>query len=352
MRFRFPMKTTIAAIAITMAASVALAAPPGKPRFVPMGEAYLVPQDMNSDGSVIVGRGYFGIPTFRYTAAGGIEILGGGCGAGTASVSEDGNTILSCIQRPDGVEAAAAWTGSDWQDLGSVAGAVNCDASLSSGWDLSGDGATAVGLVWLAQQCRAHAGVWDLVNGGPATDLGSLYEGRATRANAVNFDGSIIAGWQDDEIGQRAGAMWVNGVQSPVLTEAGESVGEVQFVNADGSVMVGNNYPYGTPNSWIWTAKRGFDAITISNLYQPFAIDASEDGSVVVGIARPRNGDPKGFFWTKGKVTFLDDYLAKKSLAAGWKIGSVSAISGDGKTLAGYGINPNGEVEGFVLENF
>jgi hypothetical protein len=48
----------------------------------------------------------------------------------------------------------------------------------------------------------------------------------------------------------------------------------------------------------------------------------------------------------------MDDYLAKKGLAPGWRIGSLNAISGDGKTLAGYGINPNGDVEGFVLENF
>ena len=355
MRFENSMKTVVAAIAIVTAATVALAAPPGKPRFVPMGETYLVPMDMNGDGSVIVGRGYFGIPTFRYTIAGGVENLGGGCGAGTASVSEDGNTVLSCITRPDGVEAAAAWTGSDWQDLGSVAGAVNCDASLSSGWDLSGDGRTAVGLVWLAQICRAHAGSWDLENGGPATDLGSLFEGRATRANAVNFDGTIIAGWQDDEVGQRAGAMWVNGVESPVLTETGESVGEVQFVNGDGSVMVGNNYPYGTPNSGVWTAKRGFTTIEApSTLFQLFAIDAADDGSVVVGLGRDRQGNPKGFIWTLNgsKFTWMDDYLAKKGLAPGWKIGSVSAISGDGKTLAGYGLNPNGDVEGFVLENF
>lgn len=344
----------MAAAAIALAAGTVMAAPPGKPRFVPFGETYLTPMDMNGDGSVIVGRGYFGIPTFRYTTAGGLEILGGGCGAGTASVSEDGNTILSCIQRPDGVEVAAAWTGSDWQDLGSVPGAVNCDANLSSGWDLSGDGRTAVGLVWLAQQCRAHAGAWDLVNGGPATDLGSLYEGRSSRANAVNFDGSIIAGWQDDDFG-RTGAKWVNGVETPVLTEAGEPVGEVQFVNGDGSVMVGNNYPYGTFNSWIWTAKRGFTAINSpSTLYQPFAIDATEDGSIVVGVARDRQGNPKGFFWTANgsKFTWMDDYLAKKGLAPGWKIGAVSAISGDGRTLAGYGINPNGDVEGFVLENF
>ena len=346
----------IAAVAaLALAAGTVAAAPPDKPRFVPMGEAYLVPMDMNHDGSVIVGRGYFGAPTFRYTAGGGVEILGGGCGSGTASVSEDGATVLSCIARPDGVEAAAAWSDGTWTDLGSVPGAVNCDANLSSGWDLSGDGRTAVGLVWLAQLCRAHGGSWDLENGGPATDLGSLVEDRATRANAVNFDGRIIGGWQDDEFGQRAGALWVNGVESPLLTEAGESVGEVQFVNSDGSVMVGNNYPYGTQNSWHWTAQRGFTAITSPSVfYTPFAIDASDDGEVVIGVARDRNGNGKGFIWTAkgGKFTWMSDYLAKKGLGAGWQIASVSAISGDGKTMAGFGINPNGDIEGYVLENF
>lgn len=344
-----------AAAAIALAAGAAMAAPPAKPRFVPFGEPFLTPQDINHDGSVIVGRGYFGFPTFRYTAGGGIEDLGGGCGSGTASVSDDGNTVLSCIQRPDGIDAAAAWTGGDWQDLGSVPGAVNCDANLSSGWDLSGDGRTAVGLVWLAQLCRAHGGSWDLVNGGPANDLGSLVDDRSTRANAVNFDGSIIVGWQDDEVGQRQGAKWVDGVESPILTGAGEHVGEVQFVNADGTVMLGNNLPYGTANSWIWTAKRGFSAIEApTTLHTPFAIDASDDGSVVVGVTRDRQGNPRGFIWSANgsKFTWMDDYLAKKGLAPGWKIGAVTAISGDGHTIAGYGINPVGDIEGFVLENY
>ena len=346
----------IAALAIVLAAGAVVAAPPPKVTFVPMGETFLVPMDMSADGSVVVGRGYFGTPTFRYTAGEGIQILGGGCGSGTASVSADGGTIVSCMADEFGVETAAKWLGgTDWQSLGSVAGAVPCDTNLSSSWDVSGDGSTAVGLVWLAQLCRAHGGAWDLRGGGPATDLGSTVPNAASRANAISADGHVIGGWQDNEFGERQGAIWRDGVEEPVLTSAGEHVGEVAFVNHDGSVIAGSNLPYGGGSAWVSSARRGFTAIESPSVFwQIFLVAASDDGSLAVGVARTQNGLQKAWIWKAqgGKFLWADDYMAKNGLASGWQIASLAAVSADGLTLAGWGLNPNGDIEGFVLQNF
>ena len=346
---------TIAAVAILAAAPAVIAAPPGKPSLTGLGETFLIPMDMSADGSVVVGRGFFGTPTFRYTAAEGVQILDGGCGSGQAAVSGDGTTIVSCIIQEDGAEVAAKWLGgTSWQPLGSVEGAVRCDANLSSAWDVNHDGTTAVGLAWLAQLCRAHAGAWDLRSGPPAIDLGSLVPNSATRANAISGDGRTIAGWQDDEFGQRQGAVWRDGVEEPVLTAGGDHVGEVAFVNFDGTVMAGSNLPYGSPNAWVWSERRGFTAIEPpSQLWSIFVAAASADGSLVAGVARTQTGLQKAWIWKAqgGKFLWVADYLAKNGLGAGWEPSAILSISSDGKTLAGWGFNPDGQIEGFLIEN-
>ncbi len=69
---------------------------------------------------------------------------------------------------------------------------------LSGAYGVNQDGSLAVGLVYFRELCKANAGTWDLVNGGPATALPSEFgETTYSRANAVNADGSVIVGWQD-----------------------------------------------------------------------------------------------------------------------------------------------------------
>ena len=344
-------------LVVALAATAALAGG-AKPAFTGLGAPFMVPSGMTADGSKIVGTGYFGAPAFYWTAAEGVVEIGGGCGAGTASISGDGSTIVNCTIDDNGSQVAARWLGdTSWQSLGSVAGAVPCDISLSSSWGIDYSGRTAVGLVWLAQQCRAHAGSWDLVVGGPATDLGSLVERNASRANAISGDGHVIAGWQDGDTGSRQGARWIDGIEEYVLTPAGENVGEVATVNFDGSVMAGSNIPYGTNNAWVWTAQKGFTVITSTGppaVWTIFAAAASDDGSVVGGIARDQMGNAKGWIWFAkgGKFVWMSDYIAKNRLAPGWKIAIVGAISADGSVLAGMGLNPSGQVEGWTIRNF
>lgn len=343
------------AVAFAVAVASNAAAAGQKTEFVRFGQTGYTPMSLTADGSKAVGTAYFGAPGFTWTEAAGLVTIGGGCGAGTFSISGDGSTIAGCTIDENGKQVAAKWLGGeDWQSLGSVPGAVSCDASLSATWAVDYFGHTAVGLAWLAQQCRAHAGSWDLVSGGPATDLGSLVPNRATRANGISGDGQVIVGWQDDQFGQRQGAMWVGGVESSVLTPSGDHVGEVAWVNYDGSAMCGSNYPYGSPDAWVWNSRDGFTTINTGPIFKNnvAGIAASDDASIVIGIARDPLGNAKGWFFSHGKLTWMSEYLAKKNLAAGWTNVLVTAISADGNTIAGYGINTNGQVEGYVIKNF
>src|SRR5262249_20133276 len=253
---------------------------------------------------------------------------------------------------------AAKWLGgTDWQPLGPIPGGGPCDTDLASAWGVDHYGQTLVGLGWPPQACRPHRATWELGAGGPATDRGTLVPNSATRANAISGDGRVIVGWQDDEFGNRLGARWVNGVEEYITTPAGENVGEVEAVNFDGTTMIGSSYPYGNGLriAWVWTARRGFTAIDSGPVFSyntPTAV--SEDGSVVGGLAREQSqGRARAWIFKNNSLIWLTDYLNnKKKLAQGWIITSVAGISGDGTTIVGEGIDPSGQAEGFVIENF
>lgn len=123
---------------------------------------------------------------------------------------------------------------------------------------MTADGNTIVGLGWLTAG-SAHAVKWDAVNG--VTDLGSIIAGRSSRANAVNTDGTVIVGWQDEDNGTRSGAKWVNGAESFITDGNGDNVGEAGGVSADGNTIIGA----AMPNPYVWSATAGLVYITHPN---------------------------------------------------------------------------------------
>jgi uncharacterized membrane protein len=353
----FPMKTNrFALIALLIFAGTAPAF--SGATFTPTGAIDMVPTSISDDGTIVVGSTLFGSPTFYYTEAGGAVIIGDGCGSGVPAISGDGSTIVGCHVDANGKENAAKWLGgTSWQDLGSEAGAVPCDAFLSGSWGVNQDGSLAVGLLWRAQVCHANAGFWDLINGGPATVLPTLLDGPATRANAVNGSGNVIVGWQDQATGERTAAKWVDSgtgyVEELILTPSGGFNGEALAVSADGRTIVGLGYDFGSA-AWIWHEGDGVMPIEPEAGVGPnrsaLAVDVSDNGRIVVGFVR------QGFFldlqrafiWRYGKgVVFLDNFIKRRGavVPAGWTLNTASVISSDGRTIYGWGFNPNGQIE-------
>jgi uncharacterized membrane protein len=316
------------------------------------GGEFVVPVDFSADGSTLMATGYFGSPYLTWTAQDGLTLIGGGCGAGEPSISPDGTTIVGCYTNPEGAGEAAIWQGGEsWLGMGTEPGGVPCGSSLSSTYD--NNGVTAVGLFWRAQICRAVGGTWDLASASAGPPLETIVPGSATRGNAITDDGSMIFGWQDDDFGSRLASRWIGGVHE-YLTDGGTLLGEVLGTNSDGSVYWGANYGYdGTGRGWLYRNGQyepmGVGAIG-RNIQSP-AIAASEDGSVVIGIYRDFDQFIQwGWIWTARKgFSRLDDYL-KGQVPAGWRDIIGSAISPDGRFIAGYGINPDGAVQAFLID--
>jgi hypothetical protein len=337
-----------------LAALVTVAPAMARVDFKPIaGGEFVVPMDFTADASEMVASGFFGAPYFTWTMQDGLTEIGGGCDAGQVSIAPDGSMITGTAPDADGFCEAAKWIGGqDWQVMGSEPGAVPCGSSLSSSWD--NNGTTAVGLFWRAQVCRAVGGTWDLASGTAGPALETIVPDRATRGNGITDDGSIIVGWQDAEDGSRLASRWIGGVHEFIVDAAGHYYGEVTGTNSNGSVMWGAAYQYdGTGRAWLYRNGE-FLPMGVGGVgrnVQSSVSGATEDGSVAVGVATDFDLFKRdGWIWQakKGFQKFSD--FLKGQSANGWTELLPAAISRDGRFIAGWGTNPDGTPQAFIVD--
>jgi uncharacterized membrane protein len=323
------------------------------------------PNSVSSDGSVVVGNGATGqyIP-FRWTQATGFVSLGrpqnGGAG-GAPGVSADGTRVASSIGSLDSTYTTQGlWTlGSGWQELMPPipADGGSVDGSYGNVWALSGNGQVVVGLYWRAGHGnRAHASKWTQATG--VVDLGGTTTGQASRANCVNHDGSVIAGWVETPTGPWRPAAWVDGSlvlltkysdSGPVLVGAGEA----RATNFTGDIIVGfasdslsqqraaamwkrTNGVWGPTQVLGWVdGSEPQNGINIASA-------VSYDGSIVVGYCS-FDGTPfatTGLVWTAATgVIDVNEYLANNGVLVdpNFTIQNMTAMTPDGRQLFGYG---------------
>ena len=74
-------------------------------------------------------------------------------------------------------------------------------------------------------------------------------------------------------------------------------------------------------------------------------IGTSTDGSIIVGST-----GGQAFRWTQktGMVSLKETLIGEGLDVSGWTLSSATAISVDGFTIVGSGINPSGKYEGWV----
>jgi Secretion system C-terminal sorting domain len=190
-------------------------------------------------------------------------------------------------------------------------------------------------------------------------DLGTLFpvDGRSTRANAANFDGSIVVGWQDFN-GPWKSAVWRKNPAGGYFpneyilldslgsaTDEYNQMGECSAVSANGE-WIGGYGDYANLNQpWIWSRDSG--VINLGSLPltgNGYVSGMSADASVVVGwFDGQLFGDPQTpFIWTRdGGLQDLNYYV---NTTLGYSTGTkqmyaAECISPDGNYIAGYGVD-------------
>jgi uncharacterized membrane protein len=267
--------------------------------------------------------------------------------------------------------------------IGPYPGSTAVDNFYSQAYGISDNG-IAVGLAYdpsgnpIAFRWTAGGGMTRLPVNRPQT---------YSRANGISGNGSVVYGWNDHVDGYRSGVIWIAG--SPVEPHNygiygdsfGSPPGEPLGSNYDGSVVVGQGYwdDQLISEAWRWTLATDAQPLGViipgvgvgyANLLHSYkvpvgalhmaelpptpddwsddpasyALAVSQDGNTVVGnTGTPINED--AFIWTSATgMMLLSDYAAARGVAipAGFLLYSANAISADGKTIAGNGIDPTG----------
>ena len=243
-----------------------------------------------------------------------------------------------------------------WTALGSLGFSV--DSTKGGGYGISGDGNVVVGNSWADTTgglAYTHAVAHNNIEG--LMDLGTLFFGRSTRANATNYDGSVVVGWQDFN-GPWKSAVWRKnpaGGYFPneyiLIDTAGNpndeynQIGECSAVSADGN-WIGGYGDYANNNEpWIWSRATGVINLgLLPGAGTGNVAGINSDGTIVVGWFNGQLwGDPQiPFIWTpSGGLQNLNAYISND---LGYSTGpvivySAFCLSENGEYLAGYGID-------------
>lgn len=267
--------------------------------------------------------------------------------------------------------------------VGKYPGSVGYDNQLSQGFGVSDDG-TVVGLAYDGSR-NAIAFRWTKQDG-----MSRLAVNRPTaysRANGISANSTVIFGWNDQLDGYRRGVVWIDGkvieMHNPGIygDDFGSPPGEALGANASGSVVVGQGYwdELFQSQAWRWTLAGGTEPIGIilpppappqvqqlmsrmpaqpgplaDARYKPYgfffppssyALSVSADGNTIVGNTSD-GFTTAAFIWTAADgMMLLSDYAAAHGVPVpeGFFMTSANAISADGLTLAGNGIDPTGQ---------
>ncbi|HMB60586.1 MAG TPA: hypothetical protein VKN35_11800 [Xanthomonadales bacterium] len=358
--------------------------------------------DVDNSGQVLVGNYGGQVGWFYNSRTGEFELFDS---IQSPKLANDNKTVVAVHNAEvppweGGMYEPGLWsTHKGWQPFDLPADEEGCDGWIFSPYDISGRADKVVGLGYVngcpsvqynddwteIESINKHwAAVWDAKQGMQTLetpdwvlpelencqwDTPTGCQVRGSRANAISNDGNLVVGHMSVMSGYWMGAAWQNGN----LIMMGEDdpkgwVGSANAVNKDGSAVVGglagsNEYLWGE-DAYIWSPNGGtrnlghmvFSCEIVAPWdceWQPeFIFPAegwavSDKGDIVLGRAGDWWNGFVGFIWTEATgMLELNEFLQNQGVMEAFNnqlIGPL-AVSGDGKTMAGWGTGPNGYV--------
>jgi hypothetical protein len=317
--------------------------------------------------------GNFRAPFWLWNKQGGVRYVGGE--GFLAALSGNGRVLggtvgveLEMDYGPTVQQRAALWTKErGWTSI--APDYPGCDIFHTTPFDLSNDGSTAVGLAF--KDCRnAYAFVWNAKTGmrllpkaseGQICDdgAGGTYECEgASRANTVSAMGTVVGGWEElpEAFGFRVGSLWQGKEQMLLRDPQGNNffggwVGEVNSINANGTIAVGGQQGPQSDQAYRWSANEGVVSLgrvpgtycflnwwtgeEICTNRETTATNVANDGSVITG----QSFGEAVIYTPKMGWMVLAEFLDRQGVleASRWLLLGAT-VSGDGKVIAGTGL--------------
>ena len=319
---------------------------------LPGGNDFSQGHGISPDGSTVVGLSTSALGTdqntvaFRWDKINGMQNLGSlspsNVNSRSLASSLSGDVIVGHSRSPQGNEAFI-WTETNGlQGLGDLSSAP----FHSSANGISGDGSIVVGGSISSQEAfewRSSTGM---------QGLGFLPGGSTSIAAAISFDGQVIVGSANQNGGFGQAVMW-DADRNPITLgdlPGGSNEGNAIDVSNDGSVIVGWVQSSNGVEAFRWDDQNGMIGLGTLGSHS-FASAVSGDGTVIVGSSLPSGGNDV-FIWneTDGMQSLTEILTNAGNDLSGWELVDANGISDDGTRISGYGINPLGKNEAWLID--
>ncbi|MDR0763429.1 MAG: hypothetical protein LBF01_02915, partial [Bacteroidales bacterium] len=276
-------------------------------------------------------------------------------------VSNDG-TVLGEQYIGNDISQASIYRNGEWTIL---PGYPDFPADLGTmGYGLSGDGKTAVGMIYyVVLDHRSHAGiVWKneeyqyLLYPKFPVSPGSAYglQGYGARVNDISADGKVVYGWGAyPSYAQHTPHVWIDSVAYYVGKTSGDDRdGEVRASNTTGTVLVGDMLH--TPTLWTRSENNEFtmEILPYNPGYTGAQMFGVSDSLLAIGIlVQGLTTNRKGMAWSRETGMLpLDEFLDELyGLPKGWDYMSPCDISQDNRIITGWGVY-NQQYYSFIIE--
>jgi uncharacterized membrane protein len=155
--------------------------------------------------------------------------------------------------------------------------------------DISGDGSTVVGQSYGDGCFRGaiRAFKWTAAGGSVVLPKVSSFN-NMSRASAVNYDGSVIVGLDENTTGLWRGVFWKNGV-AKLITRNGQNVQSALDVSRDGLYVVGQSSLAATSNNGWRYSTAGVGTVELLGLFTGYdsalTVAISDDHNVITGYS-------------------------------------------------------------------
>lgn len=328
--------------------------------FIPLGDlpggaTNSAAYGVSANGLVVVGASSSasGTTAFVWTSGSGLTALptlAGGTNASAYAVSANGAVIVGGSDSAAGPQACL-WSNGLASGLGDLSGGI----FQSEARDISDDGTVIVGYATSASGREAFR--W---TGGTMTGLGDLAGGTyQSEAHAVTPDGTRVTGY-----GTAAN-------QHIFTWNAGDGMQDYYAgagaygLSADGSQLVGYiNATFVIPNIITLNYRRaarwnGGTATVLGPESSGQSVDSvfngmTPDAALAVGSFKNSSGPYYAVSHDAyNGIRNLKEVLTTGGIdMTGWELTAATAISADGSVIVGYGTNPAGQTEAWMITGY
>ena len=209
------------------------------------------------------------------------------------------------------------------------------DFDYNSAWTMSNDG-KKLGIMQFDAAWNTYTYVWSEREGYTKLSNG---QSTVTRPQAMNNDGSVVAGFYVDDMGYRAPCYWIEGNLFPISSYLGESWGvspNGRFVCGNLKNSQNNAFIYDITNEELILIPK-----TLAGASGSMTALCVTDNGDAFGFASPDNPADyyarRGFAYVEGELMFFEDYLMINGVAEAdsWSTYCVNSVTPDGKTFLG-----------------